>query len=106
MATVNLSFDVPAGHVAPLREFLDFRYGEAVDGMTDAQAFELHVVRSTVPGYQQWRRANVGAVATAKATLNANEATRSAARQADEAAVAVAQATAGGAASDGMAGLS
>ncbi len=106
MATMNLSFDVPTAHVAPLRAFLDFRYGDAVDGMTDEQALEFHVVRSTVPGYQQWSRAHVGAVATAKATLETNEATRSTARQADEDAIAGAQATAGDAAISGILGLS
>jgi hypothetical protein len=106
MATVNLSFDVPAGHIATLRAFLDFRYGDAVDGMTDEQALEFHMVKSTVPGYQQWRRAHVGAVATAKATLETNEATRSSARQADGDALASAQAAAGAAASSGIVGLS
>ena len=106
MATVNLSFDVPAGHVVPLRAFLAFRYGDAVDGMTDEQALEFHVVQSTVPSYQQWRRAHDAPVATVKAVLEANESTRSAARRADEDAVANAQATAGAAAIGGIVGLS
>jgi hypothetical protein len=106
MATMNLCFDVPSAHVAPLRAFLDFRYGDALDGMTDEQALEFHLVQSTVPGYERWRRANDARVASAQSTLETNELTRSAARGADEDAVASARAAAGGAASAGIVGLS
>jgi hypothetical protein len=106
MANVNLSFNVPTGHVVPLRAFLDFRYGDAVAGMTDEQALEYHVVQSTAAGYRQWRRAHDASVATAKATLEANEAIRSAGRQTDQDAVASAQATSSDAANAGIVGLS
>lgn len=106
MATLNLAFDVPTGHVGPLRAYLDSRYAEAIEGMSDEQAMEYHIVLLTVPGYQQWRRANDATVATAKATLATNEATRSAARVVDEASLASAQASASAAAAAGIAGLS
>ena len=106
MATVNLSFDVPAEHVAPLRAYLDARYGDAIDGMSDTQAFELHVVQSTVPGYKQWRRAFDAAVVSAKATLESNNTTRASASVTDQAALAEAQAAAASNAGGSMTGLS
>lgn len=106
MATVNLSFDVPAAHVGPLRAFLDLRHGDALDGMTDEQALEFHVVQATVPGYNRWRRANDTAVTTAKAALESNDAARAVARHADEDTLAGAEAAAGAVTNGGMAGLS
>ena len=106
MATVNLSFNVPVAHVAPLRSYLDFRYGDALTGMTDEQALEYHVVQSTVPGYRQWRRAYDASVATAKSTLEASNATRAAALATETAALATAQSGAEAAGDGAMAGLS
>ena len=106
MATVNLSFNVPTEHVAPVRQYLDSLYGDAIDGMTDARAFEHHVVQATVPGYKSWRRANDAPVATAKATLEANNATRASALATDQAGLASAQTSADAAGTSAMAGLS
>ena len=105
MATVNLSFDVPAAHVTPLRSYVDFLHGNAVSGMTDEQALEYHVVQSTVPGYKAWRRAYDSAVTTAKATLQTNGASRAAALATDQASLATAQAAAESAGNSAMAGL-
>ncbi len=106
MTTVNLSFDVPAAHVAPLRAYLDIRYGEAIDGMTDVQALEYHVVQSTVPGYKNWHRGQDAAVLAAKSSRESNNATRAAAEAADSAALASAQNAAEAAAGGAVTGLS
>ena len=106
MATVDLSFNVPTAHVAPLRAYLDFTYGDALLGLSDAQAFEHHVVQSTVPGYRRWRRAFDTPVGTAKATIDTNNATRATALAVDSAALASAQSDAEAAGAGAMAGLS
>ena len=106
MATVTLSFTVPAAHVVPLRQYINARYGSAVSGMTDEQALEFHVMQATVPEYKQWRKASDAPVASAKAALETNDAARATASAADVAALAAAQATAESAAADAMAGLS
>ncbi len=106
MATVNLSFNVPTVHVAPLRQYLDSLHGEAIDGMTDVQAFEYHMVQATVPGYKSWRRAFDSPVATAKATLESNNAARASALAVDQTGLTSAQTSADAAGAGAMAGLS
>jgi hypothetical protein len=106
MATLNLSFNVPATHAVPLRSYLDSRYGAALTGMTDEQALEYHVVQSTVPGYKQWRRAFDAPVTAAKAAIEANDASRASATASDRATLASAQASAESAGDRAMTGLS
>ena len=106
MATVTLSFNVPAAHVVPLRQYINARYGTAVSGMTDDQALEFHMMQTTIPGYTQWRRASDAPVASAKAALETNDAARATASAADVAALAAAQTNAESAAADAMTGLS
>ena len=106
MATVHLSFNVPAAHIARLRAYLDFRYGDTLSGMTDTQAFEHHVVQSTVPGYKLWRRAYDVPVATAKAAIETNNAARAAALSVDAAALAGAQSDADASGDGAITGMS